>query len=26
MKREKTETGGEAKAFIVEEQGKERWW
>lgn len=26
MKREKTGTGSEEKAFIVEEQRKERWW
>ena len=26
IKREKIETGSEAKAFIVEEQRKERWW
>jgi len=26
MKRDKTETGSEAKAFIVEEQRRERGW
>lgn len=26
MKRDKTETGSEAKAFIVKEQGRERGW